>query len=463
MAGGGADAWRHSPGRGHGRAGTLTQHMHDDATGRTGPADSAGSRPGGDPRRLESDAGLVDVIRDEILAHGPITFARFMERALYEPDRGYYAGPDPRPGRDGDFLTAPEAHDLYGRTLARQVAECWHRLGGPAGFTIREYGAGNGLLAAAILAGLRDAQPGAYAATTYEPVELNPWRMAELRERLDRAGMGDRLGPAVDSAASSSRSSGTRPAVGPHGTVASAAPITGVVLANEFLDALPVHRVERRDGRLVEIGVGWRDGWFADEPMPVLTPGIEACLEREGTSLAEGQRTEVNPGIGDWTRTLAREFARGWVIVVDYGMPSAGLRSAERFQGTLKGVAGHRVEPDPYARVGRQDLTAHVDLTALEREAVDAGLDVIGSTTQARFLVHLGMGPLLVAAQERAPSVTQALETRSTARWLLDPRGTGGFAVMVLGRDVPQEPPLAGLGGAETLGEHPGARGHPGG
>jgi SAM-dependent MidA family methyltransferase len=461
--------------------------MHDDATGRTRPADSAGSRPGGDPRRLESDAGLVDAIRDEILAHGPITFARFMERALYERDRGYYAGPAPRPGRDGDFLTAPEAHDLFGRTLARQVAECWHRLGGPAEFTVREYGAGNGLLAAAILAGLRDEEPGAYAATTYEPVELNPWRMTELRERLDREGTGDRLGPALDSAARSSPGSGTRPALGPHGTAATkralgphgtaatrraaaarqgphrTAPITGVVLANEFLDALPVHRVERRDGRLVEIGVGWRDGWFADEPMPALAQGIGAGPERGGLSLEEGQRTEVNPGIGDWTRTLARELARGWVIVVDYGLSAAGLRSPERTQGTLKGVAGHRIEPDPYARVGRQDLTAHVDLTALEREAVDAGLDVLGSTTQARFLVYLGMGPLLVAAQERARSVTQALETRSAARWLLDPRGTGGFAVVVLGRDVPREPPLAGLGGAEALGENPGARGHPGG
>ena len=400
--------------------------MHDDAAGRTPPAPSAGSRPAGDPCRVESDAGLVDAIRDEILARGPITFARFMERALYEPGRGYYAGPEPRPGRDGDFLTAPEAHDLFGRIVARQVAECWRRLGGPAAFTIREYGAGSGMLAAAVLAGLRDEEPAAYAAASYEPVELNPWRMAELRERLDRDGLADRLGPAagpdagpnVDLAAgpdggpnvdlAADWPTGPPGATGPH----RGAPITGVVLANEFLDALPVHRVELRDGRLVEIGVGWRDGWFADEPMPALTQGIDVCAERCGLSLEEGQRTEVSPGIGDWTRALARELARGWVIVVDYGMPAARLHSAERPKGTLKGVSGHRVEPDPYARVGRQDLTAHVDLTALEREAVDAGFEVLGSTTQGRFLVDLGMGSLLLAAQERARSVTQALETR---------------------------------------------------
>jgi SAM-dependent MidA family methyltransferase len=422
--------------------------MYDDATGRT-PAPSDRSRPSvdpgrpsvsDDPRRLESDAGLADAIRDEILAQGPITFARFMQRALYEPGRGYYAGPEPRPGRDGDFLTAPEAHDLFGRTLARQVAECWRRLGGPPAFTIREYGAGSGTLAAAMLDGLRDEEPEAYAAVAYEPIELNPWRMADLRERLGRDGLGERLVPPRDR-------------LGPPRDT----PITGVVLANEFLDALPVHRVERRGGRLVEVGVGWRDGWFADEPMPSLTRRIDACLERDGVSLEEGQRAEINPGIGDWTRMIARDLARGWVIVVDYGMSAHGLRSTERLQGTLKGVAGHRVEPDPYARVGRQDLTAHVDLTALEREAVDAGLDVLGSTTQARFLVDLGMGSLLVAAQERARSVTQALETRSAAHWLLDPRGTGGFSVVILGRDVPRDPPLAGLRAAQTTGEIPGA------
>jgi SAM-dependent MidA family methyltransferase len=401
--------------------------MHDDAPGRT-PAPSDGSQPSVDARRLDSDAGLVDAIRDEILAQGAITFARFMQRALYEPGRGYYAGPEPRPGRDGDFLTAPEAHDLFGRTVARQVAECWHRLDGPAAFTVREYGAGNGMLAAAMLAGLRDEEPPAYGAVAYEPIELNPWRMAELRGRLERDGLRDRLDLPRDT------------------------PVTGVVLANEFLDALPVHRVERREGRLIEIGVGWRDGWFADEPMPALTHGIDACLEREGALLGEGQRTEVSPGIGDWTRKLARDLARGWVIVVDYGMSAARLRSAERLQGTLKGMAGHRVEPDPYARVGRQDLTAHVDLTALEREAVDAGFEVLGTTTQARFLTELGMGSLLLGAQERARSVTQALETRSAAHWLLDPRGTGGFALVVLGRDVPRHPLLTGLRGAPTTG-----------
>jgi SAM-dependent MidA family methyltransferase len=413
--------------------------MHDDAVGRAPQARSTESQPTGDPRRLGSDAALVAAIRDEILALGPITFARFMERALYEPGRGYYAGPERRPGRDGDFLTAPEANDLFGRTVARQVAECWHRLGGPRAFTVREYGAGGGALGAALLAELRDEEPGAFAAATYEPVELNPWRLAELRERLGHDGLGGRLGPVAGSTA------------GPGAAVRRerVAPMTGVVLANEFLDALPVHRVERIDGRLVEIGVGWRDGWFADEPLPALTQGIDACLDG-GTLLEEGQRTEVNPGIGDWTRALARELERGWVIVIDYGMPAARLRSAERLRGTLKGTSGHRLEPDPYARIGRQDLTAHVDLTALEREAVKAGFDVLGSTTQARFLANLGMGSLLVSAQERARSVTQALETRSAARWLLDPRGTGGFAVVVLGRDVPRYPPLAGLRGTET-------------
>ncbi len=265
-------------------------------------------------------------------------------------------------------------------------------------------------------------------------MDVNPHRLAELRARLEGDRTADRLDPGIRGAL-------------PRADAAQE-PITGVVLANEFLDAFPVHRLEGRRKGLVEIGVGWRDGWFTDKEMPVSTPELGAYLERVGVVLAEGQRGEVNLGIRRWIEGVGRDLERGWVIVIDYGLAAVELYSARRPAGTLKGVAGHAVEHDPYRRVGRQDLTAHVDLTELELAGRDAGLDLVGSTTQARFLAGLGLGERLVLAQQGARSITEALEARSVAYWLLDPRGTGEFRVVVLGRQVASDPPLAGLGGA---------------
>ncbi len=394
---------------------------------------SAGG-PSADDRWLESEPALVEALRDEILAAGPITFARFMERALYEPGLGYYMVPTARARREGDFLTAPEAHTLFGRTLASQVAECWRRLARPPRFTLREYGAGSGALAAPLLSSLRDEAPEAYAALTYQPVEVNPHRLAELQARLEAEGTADRLDPGIWDARLQAD--------------AAPEPITGVVLANEFLDAFPVHRLEGRHKGLVEIGVGWRDGWFTDQEIPLSTPELGAYLERVGVVLAEGRRGEVNLGVRRWIEGVGRDLERGWVIVIDYGLAAAELYSARRPAGTLKGVSGHALERDPYRRVGRQDLGAHVDLTELELAGRDAGLDLVGSTTQARFLAGLRLGERLVSAQQGARSISEALEARSAAHWLLDPRGTGGFRVVVLGRQVTSDPPFAGLGGA---------------
>ena len=172
-------------------------------------------------------------IRAEIARRGPIPFSDFMALALGDPAGGYYTATAARPTRGGDFLTAPELHPIFGAVLGRQVAEAWERLGRPDAFTLLEYGAGAGTLALAILAGLRDDGSPLVPALRYAPVELNEHRLAELRERAAAAGL-----PLVDPGALDD------------------APAAGVVIANEFLDALPVHLVEIRDGRPREIHVG---------------------------------------------------------------------------------------------------------------------------------------------------------------------------------------------------------------
>jgi SAM-dependent MidA family methyltransferase len=379
--------------------------------------------PAADLAAVGSDPVLVDRLRAEIANRGPITFARFMEVALYDPQRGYYRAADARPGRAGDFLTAPEAHPIFGHALARQLDDAWQRLGRPDRFIVRELGAGGGALAEAVLAGLRADASGLAAAIRYRPIELDGRRLGALRDRLAEAGLADAL------------------------EEDDGAPIVGAVVANEVLDALPVHRVMLVDGRLREVFVGWRD----DAPVDIVgepsTRGLTARLEAEGVVLVEGQQAEVCLALDGWVAGAAGGLDRGLLLLIDYGYPAAELYDPiRRRDGTLRAYVRHTVHDDPYRHVGRQDLTAHVDVTAVERAATRAGLDRLGVTTQAEFLASLGAGELLVALQS-APGTTMAsyLEARSALARMIDPAAMGRFRVMCFGRGLAAEPPLRGL------------------
>jgi SAM-dependent MidA family methyltransferase len=340
------------------------------------------------------DAGqpeLVERLRAEIQAAGPITFARFMARALYEPGLGYYAASRLRPTREGDFLTAPELHPIFGRAVLTQVEQMWQRLGEPAAFAVREYGAGRGTLG--------EVFAGRFA---YQPVEA-----ADVRPQT---------------------------------------PLVGVVLANEFLDALPVHRVAVVDGRLQEVMVGWSDGGFGEALAELSDVRLADWFERRGIRLAEGQRAEVNLAMLDWLAELGATLERGYALIFDYGLPAAELYGPTRLTGTLRAFRSHHVSSNLLGGVGRQDLTAHLDLDALEQGARAAGLALIGRTTQAEFLVGCGLSELLADERQVAGEDWSAqLELRSAVGRLLDPRQLGGYAVVVLGRGVAAEPPLRGL------------------
>ena len=373
---------------------------------------------------VESDPELVAVIRGEIDRAGPIPFARFMELALYHPVHGYYRSAAARPGRGGDFLTAPEAHPIFGRTIARHVDDAWRALGRPDGFTIRELGAGSGALAAGILSGLAVEAADLAAVVRYRPVEVEPRRLDELRDRLAAEGLADRV-EADDGA-----------------------PLVGIVIANEVLDALPTHRVVGRDGRVREIVVGWNDGAFVDVEEEPSTPALGQRLAGEGIKLADGQLAEICLAVDGWVAGVAAGLKRGLVLLIDYGHPAAELYDgARRPAGTLAAYYAQRVHGDPYRAIGRQDLTAHVDVTAVERAAVGAGLDHLGTTTQGRFLAALGAGELLVALQAGPAAGLQAyLEARSALVRMIDPAAMGGFRVMSFGRGIPAEATLRGVG-----------------
>ena len=381
------------------------------------------------PPRTDSEPALLEQIQAEIATTGPLTFARFMAIALYDPLHGYYRTAAERPGRSGDFLTAPDTHPIFGAAIARQVDEVWRRLGRPAGFVLREYGSGSGTLAATILAGLRSDGSELASSLSYEPIEINEARRRELFERLGPvAREPDRRAPAT---------------------------FQGVVLANEFLDALPVHRLVQLDGRLQELFVAWDAGLsgLVERPGDPSSADLAGRLGRDEVRLAEGQVIEVCLAVEPWLAEVAADLEGGLVLVIDYGHQAPALYDPARTGGTLRAYAGHRAHADPFIAIGRQDLTAHVDLTALEAGAQGHGFDVLGDVSQSEFLVGCGLEELLDRVRSNPATTMEAwLSLRSAVARLLDPAALGGFRAVLLGRGLDPEPPLRGLASRRPTG-----------
>jgi len=273
------------------------------------------------------------------------------------------------------------------------------------------------------------------AAIRYQPVEVEPRRLDVIATRLTAAGHGATLRAADREMTAAAVDPGDRP-------------VDGFVVANEVLDALPTHRLVMRAGVLREVMVGSQDGAFVDVEADPSTPALAARLSAEGVTLAEVQRTEICLALDGWIDRVAAGVRRGVVLLVDYGYPAAELHDpVRRRDGTLRAYLRHRVHDDPYAHVGRQDLTAHVDVTAVERAAAAAGLSHLGTTTQAEFLMGLGAEGLLQAIQaDPGTTMEDYLAVRSALMRLLDPSAMGRFRVMGFGRGWPDGPPLAGFG-----------------
>ena len=372
------------------------------------------------------DEALAGRIRAEIERDGPIPFARFMDLALYDPAGGYYratdgsAGPGRRlPDRAGaaSGVRLGTRRPSRGCLAAARRAEPVRRCASTA--------RGRGRWSSPSSTGSSRTGSPLLDALAYDPVEVEPGRLAAIDARLsERGAAGLRLGPDDR-----------------HG------PVTGVVLANEVLDALPVHRVRWRGDRLVEIAVGLEDGAFVDVETAPSTPALAARLADEGVDLVDGQTAEICLGVDRWVAETAAGLERGLLLLIDYGAPASELYDpVRRRDGTLLAYVRHRASHDPYAHVGRQDLTAHVDVTAVERAAAAAGLSHLATTTQAELLVGLGTETLLREVQEDpATSLEAYLELRSSLMRLLDPSAMGRFRVMAFGRDWPDGPPLDGL------------------
>ncbi len=331
-----------------------------------------------------SDPYLLALLRRRIALQGPIPFAEFMQVALYEPGHGYYARPEDPVGRweGSDYYTAPTRHPAFGLLLGRQVAECLGHLGGGP-LEIAEIGPGNGALFLSVLRELRRLGAGCPGDLRGTLVEGNPARASAQRRLLEESG--------VDH--------GIR-WISPAEWECSPARLRGCVLANEVLDAMPVHRLVFREGSFREIRVDWKDG-LVEVPGPVSQPGLLRELERQGFSPRDGQEVEVSLEAIRWIRRLGEKLERGYGIVVDYGHTAPEIYSPRHHRGTLMAYHRHRASEEYLARVGLQDLTAHLNFTSILDAAREAGLATGGPITQARFLLALGVLECLAGPSER--------------------------------------------------------------
>ncbi len=333
---------------------------------------------------------LARVASEIVQNDGWISFARYMELALHAPG-GYYAGGARKFGAAGDFVTAPELGRLFGRTLARQLRDLPFD-------EVLEVGAGSGALAEVLLN---------EASLKYSILETSPELRSRQRERL-----GERV------------------------TWLDAPPqrFRGVMLANEVLDAMPVHAVGWTSRGIMERGVELLGGKLAWRERPA---SGELLLEAKKIQIQPPYTSEIGLAAGAWMRTLAEKLEQGAVFVIDYGFPRHEYYHPQRAAGTLMCHRRHRVHGDVFARPGLEDMTAHVDFSALALAARESGLEVLGYATQAQFLVNCGITDVL--GEANVESALHYAPLAAEANKLLSPAEMGElFKVLAVGRGVRQ-------------------------
>ncbi len=358
---------------------------------------------------------VADLVRARLAAsHVRISFADYMDLVLYAPGLGYYCAGMQKFGPAGDFVTAPGLGRVFARCLARVVGDVLDQLGGGV---VLEVGGGTGALAADLLEALRARPPRQYLL-----LELS----ADLRERqrarlaaqvpglLDRVQWLDRL---------------------------PASPLTGVLIANEVLDALPVERFTMQDGKPLQLGVCLRDGkfaWSAMEAPAALAAEVRAIEEDIGAALPEGYSSEICLRQPAWLGALAGVLGRGLALFTDYGYSRREYYHPQRTAGTLACHYRHHWHADPFFLPGLQDITAWVDFSAAARAATAAGLGIAAYTTQAHFLLATGILQEMETdlAQNQGQSPGQIQAKAAELRQLLMPGEMGErFKLLALTRD----------------------------
>ncbi len=310
-------------------------------------------------------------IADLIKKRGKITFADFMELALYHTKHGYYTSEKEKIGKTGDYYTSSDVHPVFGELIARQLEQMW-RLMGKNSFTIVEMGAGKGWLCYDIVNFIRNEYPDFFEKMNYKIVEISH----NLIEKQSGTLKGLEEKVSWGSFSTDGLSIGS---------------VEGCFLSNEFVDSLPVHQVVVENNCLKEIYVIIKDDRFVEVIDKLSSPVLRDYFHESIINLKEGQRAEINLKALDYVKNISSCLNRGFVITIDYGDLAEDLYSEERHRGTLMCYYGHTTNENPYKRIGYQDITSHVNFSSIMREGDRFGLSTTGFVRQSNLLIALGI------------------------------------------------------------------------
>ena len=349
----------------------------------------------------------------EALENGPISFRHFMELALYHPTGGYYSRENSRIGPGGDFYTSPHQSPWLGRMIAPLLEKIRLRMDEPPALHLWEYGPGEGWLAFDILEAIHSSHSALHQAVAYTFAEQSAQAQARIREKFQ------------DSDEVRFVDASRYPPPG----------FEGVVLAHEFLDALPVHALIQKEKDIKERYVAqsgerlqFLEGPLADERLSGWFPDL-------GVRLSRGQMAEVNLCAFDWMSEVARRMERGAILIFDYGFSARALYGPSRPDGSLRGYRNHTLVSDALSRPGETDLTTHVDFTSILRTAASHGMELAGFTDQTRFL--LGAGLPQAVENWKTEDEEKARRERQSVMGIMDPTGLGGaIKVMLLSKNL---------------------------
>ncbi len=384
-------------------------------------------------------SSLREQIEREIRERGPIPFSRYMEICLYDPSHGYYSANAEQFGKAGDFYTSSDVHAVFGRLLARQFDEIWQALDRPPTIEILELGPGRGLFARDVLDWSNKKFPDFFAALTYTLQETSPALRAKLQDTL-REHMGSGKAAVLEERPSlaqrfSAGGSGESDQVpegrptGPSRTLAPGTPL--IVFANEFFDALPVEILSAHG----KLHLALENNRLRETWLPPLAGELE-FLDRYGVHPEANERIEVPTLAQDWTRQIASAIVRGVLLVIDYGY-TRNQQLAGRHRGTLMAYRQHSASADPYQAPGEQDLTAHVNFTALAAACEQEGMQVEKLRTQSQFLMGIGEKNQFADAFEDCRLPQERAKVALQLKHLVTPVGMGEtFQVLIASRGI---------------------------
>ena len=375
------------------------------------------------PNQPEGGAGgesrLRTRIADEIRHHGPILFSRYMEMCLYEPELGYYSRSREQFGKAGDFYTSSDVHAVFGRLLARQFEEMWRALDSPRRIDVIELGPGRGLFARDVLDWSAKQFPEFARALRYALVEQSAHLRDRLQERLaehiaaERAGVFESLEAAASSAGENI-----------------------IVFGNEFFDALSVEVVDYRGA----LRIGLENGKFVETFVPPTRSEAE-FLDRYSIHPEESERVEATLVALEWMERIAEAFRgkRGFLVVIDYGY-TREEQLAGRHRDTIMSYRQHTASASPYEAPGEQDITAHVNFTAIRERGLQRGLDPVALLTQSQFLLGIGEDTQFADAFQDCKLPQEHAKVALQLKHLISPTGMGEtFQVLLMSAGVAKE------------------------